>query len=152
MARRASLAFLVTAALMVSAPPASAACQFDGSVPGTSSKAYTVLTPAGTLYIDDRDLADLDDDGQSNGVFVYLESNGQIGLQRDDRQAAFDHLPGGNLPFVYHFNPMPVGPVTLFPNGYTLGGESLSTTAGQTDPCGSNGGDTLLYRLNAVLY
>lgn len=130
------------------AGPAGAACEFDGSIPGTAAKVYTIATPVATFYVDDRDYLDLDDDNQAGGVWLYLESNGQAGLQRGTQHVAFVVFEVGGeplIPVIHHFDPTPVGPVTLFPNGYTVGGWGSRDDIGMGDPCGADGGDTILF-------
>jgi hypothetical protein len=52
-------------------PPATAT-EADGTACGVNAQTYTVVTPTGTYYYENRD----------DGFWVYLETNGQPGLQR----------------------------------------------------------------------
>jgi hypothetical protein len=52
-----------------------------GTVPGSPATVYVIDAGAATVYIDDSDMLDLDGDGVSQGLSVYLESNGTPGLQ-----------------------------------------------------------------------
>jgi hypothetical protein len=113
-----------------------------GTVPGTPAQVITVdASPAGIFYIDDRDFADADGDGVSQGLWTYMESNGVGGLQNGGEEVALAALP---VP-VPHVDPVsvdgpdPVGHViTLFPNG--LGGGDLAQAAGEADTCNDPSG------------
>jgi hypothetical protein len=113
----------------------------DGTIPGTPDR----VTAVGPIYIDDRDFADLDEDDDAGGLWIYLESNNVAGLQRGGDQAAFATLAGAGVnPNIPYVGPTPVGPLTLFPNGF--GGGSLSETAGSHDDCvQSSTPDTILF-------
>jgi hypothetical protein len=136
--------------MLTSAPTAFASeCgATGGTVPGTPAQATTVdLSPVAIFYIDDRDFADADGDGVSQGIWIYMESNGQPGLQNGGAD------PSGNIPVdVPHVDPLsidgpdPVGHViTLFPNGF--GGGSLAEALGGVDPCNDISGthDTVIF-------
>ena len=112
------------------APASSAECVKDGSVPGGGPAVYTVGSGNGTtFYVDDRDFADADEDGAAGGIWLYQEANSTAGLQRGGAQFVEAMIPG-SAPKI---NPTPVGPFTLFPNGF--GGTSWSETLGGKDPC-----------------
>jgi len=120
-----------------------------GTIPGTPAQTITVdLSPAAIIYIDDRDYADADGDGVSQGLWIYLESNGQPGLQNGGEHAVLSQLPVS----VPHIDPIsvdgpdPVGHViTLFPSGF--GGGDLAQAAGEADPCSDPSGsfDSILF-------
>jgi hypothetical protein len=120
-----------------------------GTVPGTPAQAVTVdASPAAIFYIDDRDFADADGDGVSQGLWTYMESNGAGGLQVGGEQVVLSQLPVA----VPHVDPVsvdgpdPVGHViTLFPSG--LGGGNLAQAAGEADTCNDPSGsyDTLIW-------
>lgn len=123
------------------ATPALAACPgADGTVPGQPAKA----TAAGPFYVDDRDFADANDNGDAGGLWIYMESGVATGLQRGGDQLAFKEIKSrtGQDPAIpYHgavvvpvANPTTGQPIlTLFPQG--VGGGSLSETAGSHDDC-----------------
>lgn len=103
------------------------------------------------LYLDDRDLLDLDEDAIAGGLWIYRQSNGVGGLQRGGDTPVFT-IVNPDVPFVSPipiFSPNPGGlPIfpnnglTLFPEGF--GGGSASETAWQHDDC-FQGSDTLLF-------
>ena len=149
-------------AATVMVAPASAQCPAgDGTLPGSSSSVTAVgtgdATPYTTIYVDDRDLADLDDDGNAQGIWIYIESNGERGLQRGRSHLVFDvadpdipyvALPGWpNLPgppFLPH-------PCCWPPAG--VGGEPLSEVVNARDDCPSDAnGDVWLGEPDAVLF
>jgi hypothetical protein len=120
----------------------------DGTVPGTPAR----VTAVGPIYVDDRDFADADDDGDAGGLWLYLESNNQAGLQRGGDQVWFAVIAGvanPNLPYIPPTQVVPPNPatpngLTLFPSGF--GGGSLSETAGGHDDCvQSSTPDTILF-------
>ena len=126
--------------------PAQAACPAgDGTLPNSGSKVTRVGTGGSTqyttIYVDDRDFLDLDDDNNSGGLWLYIESNSAAGLQRGGDQVVFNFVN----PNVPRINPIPVlpprpGGLPVFPNGLTLlpngfGGGSLSEAAGFHDDC-----------------
>lgn len=126
--------------------PANAACPAgDGSLPNSSSKVTRVGTGGSTqyttIYVDDRDYPDLDDDNNAGGIWLYIESNNAAGLQRGGDHVAFTFVN----PNVPRIEPIPVlpprpGGAPVFPNGFTLlpngfGGGSLSEAAGFHDDC-----------------
>lgn len=133
----AASAMVVTVAF--GATPAQAQCPGnDGSLPGSGPRVVT----AGPFYIDDRDFADADDDGDAGGLWIYMESTKKIGLQRGGDQIFFVVLRSNGVdPDVPRVNPvvLPVKnpttgqPVTLFPQG--LGGGSLAEEVGSYDDC-----------------
>ena len=119
--------FVLSAAVLaslVAVAPASAECPTgDGTLPGSSASVTTVgtgdATPYGTIYVDDRDWLDLDDDGDAQGLWIYVESNGTAGLQRGGR-----HVAAGYVPEVPRIDPIRVPPnpggLPILPNGLTL--------------------------------
>jgi len=122
-----------------------------GTVPGTPAQTITVdASPAAVLYIDDRDFLDLDGDGVGGGLWVYLESNGQPGLQRGGEEAVLSSVPVG-VPFIGPQSiDVPTDPpthvVTLFPDG--VGGSgNLAEAAGDVETCPDSSGsyDTLVF-------
>jgi hypothetical protein len=136
---------VAAAAMTVPAGWAAAKCEFDGTAPGTVAKTYAVGAGGQTIYVDDRDYADADDDGVAGGIWVYLESNHVAGLQRGGDQAAVGKIPG-TVPYIpptFVGVPGSVVGVTLFPSGF--GGGSISQAAGGHDPCTDSATpDTLL--------
>ena len=143
--RRLLLATCALAAV-VTAAPASASCPAgDGTVPGTSSSVTRVgtgdATPYTTIYVDDRDFADSDDDGNAGGLWIYLETNEVAGLQRGGERIESPFLP--QPPYVEPIPVLPPNPgglpilprgFTLFPDG--LGGCSLGCNEiGPPDDC-----------------
>lgn len=135
LATSAALTTVAVGALFAS--PAAAQCPgADGTVPGTAAKSVAV----GPLYVDDRDFADVDDDGDAGGLWIYKESGKLANLQRGGDQIAFTVLKSkGVNPAVPYQGPVtipapaPVGPKTLFPSG--IGGTDLATFAGSHDDC-----------------
>lgn len=119
--------------------PAQAQCPGnDGSLPGSGPR----VVPVGPFYVDDRDYPDLDDDNDSGGIWIYMESGKKAGLQRGGDQIFFVLLKNNGVnPTIPRVNPivLPVNkptdgkPVTLFPNG--IGGGSLAEEAGAHDDC-----------------
>lgn len=120
--------FLLGAAVLaslVAVAPASAQCPTgDGTLPGSSASVTAVgtgdATPYGTIYADDRDALDLDDEGDAQGLWIYVESNGTAGLQRGG-----DHVAAGYVPRLPRIGPIPVVPpnpggLPILPNGLTL--------------------------------
>lgn len=119
--------FVLSAALLaslVATAPASASCPTgDGTVPGRSASVTTVgtgdATPYGTIYVDDRDWLDLDEDGDAQGLWIYVEANGTAGLQRGG-----GHVAAGVVPDVPRVDPIRVPPnpggLPILPNGLTL--------------------------------
>lgn len=127
------------AAALLTASPATAQCEFDGSVPGTAAKTYVISAGGQTIYVDDRDYADLDEDGTAGGIWLYLESNHIAGLQRGGSQVVLAMIPG-TVPYVGPVTvtlpgvgPVPPRTITLLPAGF--GGGSVADTLGETDPC-----------------
>jgi hypothetical protein len=123
------LAILVPA---FAAWPASAACEADGTIPGTAAKTYTVSAGNLTFYIDDRDYADLDDDGVAGGIWIYLESNGVEGLQYSKYNGALMMIPG-SLPVVPESNveivPSPgVSQTVTVPGGLPPDAQNIRTS------------------------
>lgn len=113
LASAAALLAAPLALVVVTGGPARAACPSgSGTVPGTGAERYVVgldqarapgePTPttdndqidnnerAETIYVDDRDYAGLDDDG-GNGLWLYLEWNGESDLQRGGENQAFGY-------------------------------------------------------------
>jgi hypothetical protein len=120
-----------------------------GTVPGTPAQTITVdASPAGIFYIDDRDYADADGDGVSQGLWTYMESNSIGGLQNGGEQVVLAMLP---VP-VPHADPVsidvptdpPTHVITLFPDGF--GGGDLAQAAGEAEVCTDPGGsfDTII--------
>jgi hypothetical protein len=151
MARRVSLLVAIVAVAALMPLPALAQCEFDGSVPGTAAKVYPVGAGGQTIYVDDRDDADADDDGVAGGIWIYYESNKVGGLQRGGQQVALGLLPG-TVPYVsptYILPPDPSRPalkggVLAFPSGF--GGGSIAAALGERDPCTDSATpDTLLF-------
>lgn len=141
----AASAALATALLgAATTSPALAQCPGDdGTIPGTPDRTL----PVGPFYVDDRDLQDLDDDGDAGGLWIYLESsadaNKKTTLQRGGDNVIFVVLDDAGAPNeVPRVNPIPT-PVddptrpgeklTLLRSG--VGGGSLSETAGGHDDC-----------------
>lgn len=136
---RRRLVLLATSALaaVVGVAPASADCpQGDGTLPGSPSSVTAVgtgdATPYTTIYVDDRDFADLDNDGNAQSVWLYLESNGTAGLQRGGDQVAMPLIP--RVPWIAPIPVLPPNPgglpilpngLTLFPNGFGCWGCEL---------------------------
>jgi len=126
--------------------PAHAACPAgDGTIPGSASSVTAVgtrdSTQYTTIYVDDRDLADADDDANFGGLWLYIESNSSRGLQRGGDQVTFTFV-NPNVPRVEPITVLPPNPgglpvlptgLVLLPNG--LGGGSLSEAAGFHDDC-----------------
>jgi len=114
-----------------------------GTVPGTPAQTLVVdASPAGIFYIDDRDFADADGDGVSQGLWLYMESNGNTGLQAGGEETALKALPVSvpHLDPVSVDGPDPVGHViTLFPSGF--GGGDLAQAAGEADTCSDPSGN-----------
>jgi hypothetical protein len=142
-----------SALVMLSAPPSAFATECgatSGTVPGTPAQVVTVdASPAAVFYIDDRDYLDLDGDGVGGGLWIYMESNGQPGLQEGGEEFALASVPVG----VPHIDPISVdGPdpvnhvVTLFPNGFG-GGGNLAEAAGDVETCYDPSGayDTIIF-------
>ena len=129
------IAMLAAGAALAVPAGSNAACEFDGSAPGTVAKAYAVSAGGQTIYVDDRDYADLDNDGVAGGIWIYYESNRVAGLQRGGDQVALGMIPG-TVPYI---PPTFVGVpgtgigVTLFPSGF--GGGSVASAAGAHDGC-----------------
>ena len=117
---------IAIAFVMLSADPASACSRTDGSVPGSDASTVTVAAADKAFYVDDRDYADLDDDGEAGGVWIYEESNGEPGLQRGGYtwwQDATQTTCGIYVEPIQVLPPdgsRPVLPngLTLFPNGF----------------------------------
>jgi len=140
-------------ALLVATSPSALATDCGatgGTVPGTPAQVQTVdLSPAGIFYIDDRDFADADGDGVSQGLWFYQESNGVGGLQNGGEQFVLSQLPIA----VPHADPVsvdvptdpPTHVITLFPDGF--GGGDVAQAAGEADPCNDPSGnyDTLIW-------
>jgi len=126
--------------------PAHADCPAgDGTVPGSASSVTAIGTKDSTqyttIYIDDRDFQDLDEDNVAGGLWGYLESNTYRGLQRGGDQIVFTFV-NPNVPRVEPISVLPPNPgglpvfptgLTLLPNG--LGGGSLAEAAGEHDDC-----------------
>ena len=126
--------------------PAHAQCPAgDGSIPDSGS----TVTPIGTgdstkyttIYVDDRDYPDLDEDNNAGGIWLYIESNDVAGLQRGGDQLPFTFV-NPNAPRVEPVPILPANPggAPVLPNGFTLfpdgfGGGSLSEAAGSHDDC-----------------
>lgn len=128
---------------VANAAPAGACSRTDGSVPGTSASAITVSAGPATFYVDDRDYADLDNDGEAGGIWIYEESNGLSGLQRGGSGAWWEeHVPGtcelplGPTPVLEPDPNRPVLPngIVLFPHGFGGGGGCWSWYESY-DPC-----------------
>ena len=132
--------------------PASAQCPAgDGSIPDSGS----TVTPIGTgdstkyttIYVDDRDYPDLDEDNNSGGIWLYIETNEVAGLQRGGDMLPFTFV-NPNAPRVEPVPILPANPggAPVFPNGFTLfpdgfGGGSLSEAAGAHDDCHTDQND-----------
>ena len=124
--------------------PAHAQCPAgDGTVPGSGSTVTAVglkdSTPYGTIYVDDRDYADADDDGNAGGIWLYIETNSVRALQRGGDQVAFSFV-NPNVPLIPGTQVLPPNPggAPVFPNGVNvgpLGGGSLAELAGGHDAC-----------------
>lgn len=124
---RRRLVMLATCALaaVVGVTPASAECpQGDGTLPGSPSSVKAVgtgdATPYRTVYVDDREVVDVEQDGKDHGIWLYIESNGEAGLQRGG-----DHVVMPFIPNIPRIGPMPVVPpnpggLPILPNGLTL--------------------------------
>lgn len=97
-----------------------------GTVPGTDAGTVEV----GPVYVDDRGLTSLDpsDDRESGGLWIYLETNGVEGLQRGGESVvgptgrSLADTAGLPSEVMVIAEPMVVGPVELFPDGYCVGG------------------------------
>ena len=123
-------AAVAVSTLAVGTTPASAECISDGTIPGAAGGAIAIGSGNGTrFYIDDRDFADLDEDGKSQGIWVYQEANNTGNLERGGAQWIEAMIPG-QVPRV---NPIVTPVVTLFPDGW--GGGSVSEATGGVDPC-----------------
>lgn len=111
-------------ASLVATAPASASCPTDdGTLPGRSASVTAVgtgdATPYGTIYVDDRQLLDFDDEDDGQGVWIYAESNGTAGLQRGGRPLASELVPV--LPRIDPiYVPLNPGGLPLLPPGITL--------------------------------
>jgi hypothetical protein len=135
---------------------ARAVCGTDGSIPNSPRHVYTVSAGGQTLYIDDREYFDWDDDwgtpGDNQGIWIYLESNHMPGLQTGGPQVVLAPLPPPPpiitiTPIVIPADPnRPVHPgeIRLF-NGYSPG-QSWAQSLGEYDECfsGPDTPDTLL--------
>lgn len=135
--RRVVLFATCALAAVVGVAPASAQCPAgDGSLPGSSDSVTTVgtgdATPYTTIYVDDRDFADVDDDGNAGGLWIYIETNEVAGLQRGGEHVGWSYLP--RVPQVAPIPVLPPNPgglpifpngLTLFPNGFGGGGPQL---------------------------
>ena len=125
MRRRVVLLSICALAAVVTVAPASAQCpDGDGTLPGSSDSVTTAgtgdATPYTTIYLDDRDYADLDDDGNAGGIWIYIESNDVAGLQRGG-----DRIEETFIPDPPSIGPIPVlppnpGGLPIFPDGFTL--------------------------------
>ena len=82
----------VAATASLGAPAQAGPCDSDGHI------ALGVIDIAGVLYIDDRNFV------EGNGFWIYLESNGQSGLQRGGSSVMGPDL-GGQDPCVESSNP-----------------------------------------------
>ena len=145
--------------------PAHAACPAgDGSLPNSGSKVTRVGTGGATqyttIYIDDRDVLDLDEDNNTGGLWLYIESNSTAGLQRGGDQVAFTFV-NPNVPRVNPITVVPAGggvglpapakDVVLFPNGF--GGGSLSEAIGLHDDCKTDeGGNVWTGKADSILF
>lgn len=125
MRRRRLLLTACALAATVMVAPASAQCPSgDGTLPGSDSSVTAVgtgdATPYTTVYVDDRDWADLDDDGNAQGIWIYIESNGEPGLQRGGQHVSASYLP--TLPRIGPTQVVPPHPggLPILPNGITL--------------------------------
>ena len=124
------VAALAATTLAVTASPASAECISDGTIPGAAGGAIAIGSGNGTrFYVDDRDFFDLDEDGKSQGIWVYQEANNTGNLERGGANFLIGQIPG-QVPRV---NPIVTPVVTLFPDGW--GGGSVADAAGAVDPC-----------------
>lgn len=140
-------------ASVVFAPEATAYhwCRVDGTVPGTGPSVIAIGSgddePYRTVYIDDRDFADLDGDDQAGGIWIYIESNRQTGLQPGARDSmpmrtafdAYNSLPRVHVDPIVVLEPDPSRPVrpqglTVFPNGLDAP-PRIDQIEGYQDPC-----------------
>ena len=141
--RRALLLVTICAvATLIGAAPASAQCpDSDGTLPGSSDSVTRVgtgdATPYTTVYVDDRDYADLDDDGTAGGLWIYIETNGMAGLQRGGGHVAFSFADPEVPAVVIPPQPptIPGGPYWPSPIPITVGGWHLSEGLGFPDKC-----------------
>ena len=142
--------------------PAHAQCPAgDGTVPGSGSTVTAVglkdSTTFGTIYIDDRDFADADDDGNAGGLWVYIENNNTRGLQRGGDNVAFSFV-NPNVPLIPAVPVLPPRPggAPVFPNGLSVGpfgGGSLAEAAGGHDDCKTDqSGTTWTGKPDAILF
>lgn len=131
--------------------PAKAECPAgEGTLPGSSNTVTPIGTDDGTqyttVYVDDRDFTDSDDNSSvAGGLWLYVETNKTRGLQRGGDHVVFTLHPAlnPNVPRVEPIRVLPAGggvglpvparDVILFPNG--IGGGSLSELAGFHDDC-----------------
>ena len=136
--------FVLSAAVLaslVAVVPASANCPSgDGTLPGSSASVTAVgtgdATPYRTIYVDDRDTLDVDDDGDAQGLWIYVESNGTAGLQRGGEHVAAGYVPRPRIDPVPVLPPNPGGlPIlpsglTLFPCGFQFSGSRCTMRPG----------------------
>lgn len=73
--KRIFAAVAIAAVMMVAVPMTASADH------GCNGVVTSISTPAGTFYVDDRGVAD-------NDVWIYMESNGTVGLQSGGEQLA----------------------------------------------------------------
>ena len=77
-------------------------------------------TPFTTVYVDDRDFADIDDDGNAGGLWIYMETNGVAGLQRGGYGlVARPEWPAPDIPPTQVLPPNPGG-LPVLPYGFWL--------------------------------
>ena len=132
----------VTALTMLSADPAAACSRTDGTIPGSEASVTTVSAGGKTFYVDDRDHADLDDDYEAGGIWIYEESNGQEGLQRGGMNWTLDESGVGHMriPFSVVIDAVEDikrrSPIPLFPGpGYYAGDPTVAEFLDAEDPC-----------------
>ena len=129
----------VASFVMLNGDPAAACSRTDGTVPGSSASVVAASAGGRTFYVDDRDVADLDADGEAGSIWIYEESNGESGLQRGGESWWYDAMPGicqqvGPTQVLAPDPDRPVAPngITLFPDGF---GGDCDYDHSYSDPC-----------------